>query len=91
MPTVLGDRVKETTTTTGTGTIDLDGAPTGFLGFADQFTSGAQLPYLLVDDPDNPNAFEFGLGTFTAGTPSTLSRDTVYDSTASGAKIIVAA
>lgn len=84
----FGDRVKETTESTGTGTINLAGAPTGFRAFSDEFTSGDdEISYLIVDDPDNPTAYEYGKGTYTSGTPDTLSRDTVEGSSNSGAKV----
>jgi hypothetical protein len=83
----VGDRVKETSATTGTGTLDLAGAPTGFRGFGDEFTSGDSVYYLLVDDPDNPTEYEYGTGTFTSGTPDTLSRDSVEGSSNGGAKV----
>lgn len=87
MASKIGNRVKETSDTTGTGTLDLAGAPTGFRAFGDEFTSGDTVYYLIVDDPDNPTAYELGVGTFTAGTPDTLSRDTVEDSSNSGSKV----
>lgn len=83
----VGNRVKETTSTTGTGTLDLEGAPTGFRSFSDEFSSGEEVYYLIVDDPSNPTAYEYGVGTFTAATPDTLSRDTVEGSSNSGNKV----
>jgi hypothetical protein len=83
----VGNRVKETTDTTGTGTLDLNGTPTGFRGFGDEFTSADEVYYLIVDDPDNPTSYEYGVGTFTAGSPDTLSRDTVEGSSNSGSKV----
>ena len=70
----VGNRTKVTTTTTGTGTLNLGSAPTGFRSFAQEFTSGDQVYYVVIDDPDNPTAYEYGIGTYTAGTPDTLSR-----------------
>jgi hypothetical protein len=83
----VGNRVKETTDTTGTGTLDLNGTPTGFRGFGDEFTSADEVYYLIVDDPDSPTSYEYGVGTFTAGSPDTLSRDTVEGSSNSGNKV----
>lgn len=84
----FGDRVKETTSTTGTGTLDLDGAPTGFRAFSDEFTDGdAEISYLIVDDPDSPTEYEYGKGTITFGTPDTFARDTVEGSSNSGNKV----
>ena len=83
----IGNRVKETTDTTGTGTLDLNGAPTGFESFASQFMSGDTVYYIIVDDPDNPTDYEIGIGTFTAGSPNTLSRDSVEDSSNSDNKV----
>lgn len=83
----VGNRVKETSATTGTGTLDLAGAPTGFRGFGDEFTSGDSVFYLCVDDVDNPTEYEYGTGTFTSGTPDTLSRDSVEGSSNGGSKV----
>lgn len=88
MAAKYGDRVKETTSTTGTGTLDLDGAVTGFRAFSDEFADGdARIAYLIVDDPENPTEYEYGWGTLTYGTPDTLSRDTVLGSSNSDNKV----
>ena len=87
----VGNRTKVTTTTTGTGTLNLGSAPTGFRSFAQEFTSGDQVYYVVIDDPDNPTAYEYGIGTYTAGTPDTLSRDTVFGSSNSDNKVSFAA
>lgn len=74
MALVVKDRVKESTTTTGTGTLTLAGAETGFQTFA-AIGNGNTTYYAITDGSD----FEVGLGTYTsAGT--LLSRDTVYSS-----------
>lgn len=81
-------RVAETTTTSGTGTIDLDGAittdPDGnsvfFFAFGDKVASGSTVRYIIQDG----SQFESGYGTFTSGSPDTLSRDTVKESSETG-------
>ena len=83
----VGNRVKETTTTTGTGTLDLLGAPTGFRAFLTEFVTTDRVSYLIVDDPDNPTDYEVGIGTITSGSPNTLSRDIVEASSNSEAKV----
>ena len=45
----LKDRVKETTTTTGTGTISLDGAATGFQSFVSSIGDG-NVTYYAIED-----------------------------------------
>ena len=72
MALVIKDRVKETTTTTGTGTFNLAGAVSGFEGFI-QVGDGNTVYYVCTDN----TSFEIGIGTFTDGDPDTLSRDTV--------------
>ena len=83
MAYVLADRVFETTTTTGTGTINLAGTKTGFQSFVQGVGDGEEVPYLIDDGID----WEVGLGTVTAGSPDTLSRDTIYQSTNSDAAV----
>jgi len=72
MALVIKDRVKETTTTTGTGTFNLAGAVSGFEGFI-QVGDGNTVYYVCTDN----TSFEIGIGTFTDGDPDTLSRDTI--------------
>ncbi len=81
MALVLKDRVKETTTTTGTGTVTLAGAETGFQAFS--VIGNANTTYYAIT---NGNNYEVGLGTYTAS-GTTLSRDTVLESSSSGSKI----
>ena len=84
---LIADRVKETTLTTGTGQITLAGNATGFFAFADAFASGSKVYYLIADNPTNTTQFEVGIGTFTAGTPNKLSRDTVLSSSNGGSLV----
>ncbi|HEY4136500.1 MAG TPA: hypothetical protein VGO34_14945 [Alphaproteobacteria bacterium] len=79
--------VKETSDTTGTGPFDLNGAPQGFFPVGSQAQSGDQIYYTAVDNPDAPTMREIGYGTFTAGTPDTLSRDVVEASTNDNEKV----
>ena len=82
MALVLKDRVKETTTTTGTGSFALAGAVTGYDSFG-QIGNGNTTYYAVY--LDGGSEWEVGIGTYTA--PSTLSRDTVLASSAAGAKV----
>jgi hypothetical protein len=59
MALVLKDRVQETTTTTGTGAVTLDGAETGFQGF-DAVGSGNETYYTITDGTD----WEVGVGSY---------------------------
>jgi hypothetical protein len=63
MTTAYYDRIQETTTTTGTGTIILDGAVSSFQSFA-VVGSGNQTYYCINDD----NNWEIGSGTYTLNT-----------------------
>ena len=81
MTLVLKDRVKETTTTTGTGTYTLAGALTGFEAFS-QVGDGNTTYYTCTDGTD----FETGIGTFTlSGT--TLARTTILQSSNSDSAV----
>ena len=74
MALVVKDRVKETTTTTGTGTINLAGAASGFQSFVSGVGDGNTTYYAITDAN---GAWEVGLGTITDGSPDTLARTTV--------------
>ena len=81
----IADRVKETTTTTGTGTIDLGGAVTNFETFAANLSNSDTTYYAIVDNTNN--AFEVGLGTFSTGSPNTLARTTPIASSNSNSAV----
>ena len=71
----IHDRVKETTTTTGTGTYTLAGAVTGFETFTANLDNGDTTYYCCTDNTD----FEIGIGTFTSS-GTTLARTTILSS-----------
>jgi|LULI01.1.fsa_nt_gb hypothetical protein len=81
MALVVRDRVKETSTTTGTGTFTLAGAVTGFESFASVGNSNTTY-YCCTDNTD----FEIGIGTYTSS-GTTLSRDTILQSSNSDNKV----
>ena len=78
MPLIVKDRVKETTTTTSTGTYTLAGAATGFQSFS-VIGNGNQTYYAVTNGTD----WEVGIGTYTSS-GTTLSRDTILESSNSG-------
>jgi len=87
MAFVVKDRVQETTTTTGTGTLTLDGAVLGFQTFA--IIGNGNTTYYAIADPATGD-WEVGLGTYTAS-GTTLSRTTVFESSNSGSLVNFAA
>ena len=89
MALVLNDRVKETSTTTGTGTIDLDGAVTGFEGFVAGIATTNTTYYCIAHT--TADEWEVGLGTVTDAGTDTLSRDTVISSSNSDGKVVFTA
>jgi hypothetical protein len=82
MALVVNDRVKETSTTTGTGTFTLDGAVSGFETFSSAIGNTNTTYYAIVN---SNGEFEVGLGTVGAGT---LSRDTIISSSNSDAAVV---
>lgn len=84
MALALNDRVKETTTTTGTGTLTLGGAVTGFETFASG-VGNSNTTYYAVTLPGT-SEFEVGLGTLN-GDSSTLARTTVISSSNSDSAV----
>jgi len=67
MALVVKDRVKETTATTGTGTLQLSGAIAGFQSFTSALSNGDTTYYAIVES--STGAWEVGLGTFTSTIP----------------------
>ena len=78
MALVLADRVKETTTTTGTGTVTLLGASTGFQSFA-VIGNGNTTYYTIAGQTGSQ--WEVGIGTYTSS-GTTLARTTVLSNSA---------
>jgi len=85
MSFVLADRVKELSTTTGTGTLDLAGAVDGFQTFV-AGVGDTNVTYYCIYDRANSD-WEVGLGTVTDASPDTLSRTTILASTNSGSAV----
>jgi hypothetical protein len=81
MALVLKDRVQETTTTTGTGTVTLAGAVSGFQSFS-AIGDGNTCYYAIVGGTE----WEVGLGTYTSS-GTTLSRDTILESSNGGTAV----
>jgi len=77
---LVADRVKESTTTTGTGTLTLLGAATGFTTFVAGVGSGVTVYYTIA----GPSEWEVGVGTTGAGT---LTRTTVLSSSNGGSLV----
>jgi hypothetical protein len=80
MALVLNDRVKETSTTTGQGTLSLGGAATGFETFVTGIGDTNTTYYLAAHESDG--TWELGIGTVTDASPDTLARTTVIDTSA---------
>jgi hypothetical protein len=88
MALIVRDRIFETTTSTGTGTILLNGAFTGFKTFSSVCSVGDTFYYLIeaVDSSGIPTGdWETGIGTYSA--TDTITRTTVKDSSNSGSAV----
>lgn len=78
----IEDRVKESTVTTGTGTLTLAAAVTNFERFSANLSNSDTTYYAIVDNTNN--TFEVGLGTYSS---NTLARGTIFASSNSGNKV----
>lgn len=82
------DRVLASSTTTGTGTLSLGAAQTGYRTFSGAgATSGDTVAYACVDDLSNPTNWEVGEGVWTSGSPETLTRATIRASSNGGSAV----
>jgi hypothetical protein len=88
MALVIKDRVKQTSTTTGTGTLTLNGTVDGFQTFAAALSDGDTTYYALLEP--STNEWEVGLGTWTEGS-SFLARTTILASSNSGSAVSLTA
>jgi len=84
MALVVNDRVKQTSTTTGTGTFDLTGSVSGFESFVTGIGDTNTTYYSIVNENGE---FEVGLGTVTDAATDTLSRDTIISSSNSDSAV----
>ena len=83
MALVVSDRIQETSSTAGTGTLTLSGAVTGYKTFSTGIGNGNTTYYTINDA--TANVWEVGLGTVGAGT---LSRDTVLSNSSNTTSLI---
>ena len=84
MALVVKDRVKETTTSTGTGAISLAGAQPNFRTFSSVLSNSDTTYYAIIDNTNL--AFEVGLGTY-ATSGNTITRTTVLSSSNSNSAV----
>ncbi len=86
MALILKDRVKETSSSSGTGNITLGGAFPGYQTFNAAIASGSTVYYTIHNlTAGSDDEWEVGLGTFTS--PATLVRTTVLSSSNSGSAV----
>lgn len=85
MSHITKSRVRETTTTTGTGAVTLGGAPTGYRTFSAAVGNGNTCPYAILHQTDG--SWEIGIGTIAVSGNTTLTRTTVLESSNSGSAV----
>lgn len=83
---ILYDRIQETSSTTGTGTLTLTGAVLGYRSFSSAATFPTEPFYYTITDQSPSADWEVGIGTFDLAA-NTFSRDTVYSSSNGGALV----
>ena len=85
MALILRDRVRESTTTTGTSNLTLGGASATFDTFASVMSTNDTTYYAIVHTANGTDEWEVGLGTYSA--TNTLTRTTVLSSSNSGSAV----
>ena len=83
MAFVIKDRVRETTTTAGTGAVTLAGAVSGFLSFSE--IGDSNQTFYVIEDTSTGD-FEIGIGIYTSS-GTTLSRGIILESSNSGSAV----
>lgn len=86
MALVVKDRVKESSTTVGTGSISLSGTSTGYQTFSSAIGNGNTTYYTIL--LQGGSEWETGLGTVSAGS---ISRDTILGSSNGGSVVNLSA
>lgn len=85
---IFWDRVKDTSTTTGTGAVTVSGtAPTGYDTFSLRYAVGDRVPYAI--EHTTLDEWETGLGTYSAA--NELTRTEVYQSSNNDAVVTFSA
>jgi hypothetical protein len=84
----FGDLICESSTTTGTGTLNLAGALTNYVGFASQITSASVVPYHIIA---SDGKLEAGYGVYTDAGTDTLTRVANWSTDGSGAELTLPA
>jgi hypothetical protein len=79
MGLIIADRVRETSTTSGTGALTLAGAVSGFRTFASVCSTGDEVQYVITEGA----SWEVGVGIYSG----TLSRSTVLASSNAGSLV----
>ena len=85
MALIVNDRVKETSTTTGTGTLNLAGAEQGYESFVSGIGTTNTTYYAI--ELNSAGEWEVGIGTVTDAATDTLSRDTIISSSNSDSAV----
>lgn len=85
MTVALSNRVRETSTTTGTSVVVMAGAVSGFRAFAEVLSLSDRF-YYLIENRAAPSEWEIGEG-YLSGLGNTLNRSRVLDSSNSGALV----
>jgi len=86
MALILKDRVKESSSSSGTGSITLGGAFPGYQTFNAAIATGSTVYYTIHNlTAGSDTEWEVGVGTFTS--PATLARNTVFSSSNSGSLV----
>lgn len=80
----FADRIKETTTTTGTGNVTLLGALSQFRAFSSEYSNDDTFYYAIVGQ--DGTEWEVGVGTYVSATPA-IARTTVLESSNAGALV----
>ena len=86
MALLIKDRIKEGTTTTGTGDITLSGASATFKTFSSALADGDTTYYAIAHSVTGVDEWEVGVGTYTVSTNS-LSRDTIFEGSNSSSPV----
>lgn len=84
MAHIVADRVKETSTTTGTGNLTLAGAATAFQAFSAVCANNDTFFYCVAHQ--SANEWEIGYGTYVSATPA-IARTTVIESSNADAAV----